>query len=245
MSRSNDVWHSATLVADPSARNLGKEWLTQQMYHNMHEPLALLPAMKNEDEFVQFEFQASDERDDLFTCMDRIQFTWPGTVQMFRRLVETNMKAVNFPNYVVEEMTSNTRLFHTITPKGAFVNLLQGHFVEADRFIMVMRQVEHDETYLCHPLQKQQHDMSWTEVRQVSPTHILLRSVGRVSHIFRPATGFLSVDEFAALRSVDVTGIQDDQKDEYVRREMTRRWYAGFLPSRKRFMDLMHQSAIS
>ncbi|RHY69839.1 hypothetical protein DYB34_011803, partial [Aphanomyces astaci] len=143
--------HSATLVADPSARNLGKEWLTQQMYHNMHEPLALLPAVKNEDEFVQFEFQASDERDDLFT----------------------------------------------------------------------------------------------TEVRQVSPTHILLRSVGRVSHIFRPATGFLSVDEFAALRSVDVTGIQDDQKDEYVRREMTRRWYAGFLPSRKRFMDLMHQSAIS
>ncbi|RHY59840.1 hypothetical protein DYB38_002064 [Aphanomyces astaci] len=67
---------------------------------NIPEPLALLPAVKNEDEFVQFEFQASDERDDLFTCMDRIQFTWPGTIQMFRRLVETNMKAVNFPHYV-------------------------------------------------------------------------------------------------------------------------------------------------
>ncbi|ETV78787.1 hypothetical protein, variant [Aphanomyces astaci] len=163
MPRSN-AWRSATLVADPRARNLGKEWLTQQMYHNMHEPLALLPAVRNEEEFFQFDFQASDEHDDSFTWMERVQFTWPGTVQMFRRLVETNMKAVNFPNCdetVEEEKTSNTRLFHTITPKGIFMNLLQGHFVEADRFIMVMRQIEHDETYICHPLQKQQHDLSW------------------------------------------------------------------------------------
>ncbi|RHY54776.1 hypothetical protein DYB34_000590 [Aphanomyces astaci] len=96
MSRSN-AWHSATLVADPSARNLGKEWLTQQMYHNMHEPLALLPAVKNDDEFYQFDLEASDE-DKSLVGLERIQFTWPGTVQMFRRLVETNMKAVNFPN---------------------------------------------------------------------------------------------------------------------------------------------------
>ncbi|ETV78786.1 hypothetical protein H257_07617 [Aphanomyces astaci] len=245
MPRSN-AWRSATLVADPRARNLGKEWLTQQMYHNMHEPLALLPAVRNEEEFFQFDFQASDEHDDSFTWMERVQFTWPGTVQMFRRLVETNMKAVNFPNCdetVEEEKTSNTRLFHTITPKGIFMNLLQGHFVEADRFIMVMRQIEHDETYICHPLQKQQHDLSWTEVRQVSPTHILLRSVDRVSHIFRPATGFLSVDELAALGGIDVTGMEDDQKDAHVRREIIRRSYAGFLFWRQRFMDLMHQSA--
>ncbi|RHY93497.1 hypothetical protein DYB35_007492 [Aphanomyces astaci] len=104
MSRVN-AWHSATLVADPSARNLGKEWLTQQMYHNIHEPFALLPAVRNEDEFVQDDFQASDEHDDSFTWMQRVQFTWPGTMQMFRRVVETNMQAVNFPNYV--ETASN------------------------------------------------------------------------------------------------------------------------------------------
>ncbi|RQM21500.1 hypothetical protein B5M09_008248 [Aphanomyces astaci] len=105
MSRSNDAWHSATLVADPRARNLGKEWLTQQMYHNIHEPFALLPAVRNEDEFVQYDFQASDEHDDSFTWMQRVQFTWPGTMQMFRRVVETNMQAVNFPNFV--ETASN------------------------------------------------------------------------------------------------------------------------------------------
>ncbi|RHZ33105.1 hypothetical protein DYB37_008605 [Aphanomyces astaci] len=104
MSRVN-AWHSATLVADPSARNLGKEWLTQQMYHNIQEPFALLPAVRNEDEFVQDDFQASDEHDDSFTWMQRVQFTWPGTMQMFRRVVETNMQAVNFPNYV--ETASN------------------------------------------------------------------------------------------------------------------------------------------
>ncbi|RHZ15397.1 hypothetical protein DYB26_015966 [Aphanomyces astaci] len=147
MSRSN-AWHSATLVADPSARNLGKEWLTQQMYHNMHEPFALFPVVSYDEDFYQFDFQASDEHGDHFTCMDRI-----------------------------------------------------------------------------------------------SPTHILLRLVSHVSHLFRPATGFVSVDEFAALRGIDVTGIEDGQKDEYVRREMIRREHASFLPWRQRFMDLMHQSA--
>ncbi|RHY96764.1 hypothetical protein DYB31_015560 [Aphanomyces astaci] len=214
MSRSNE-WRSATLVADPMAQNLGKEWLTQQMYHNMHEPLALLPAVRNDEEFYQFDLEASDE-DKSFVGLERIQFTWPGT---------------------------DTRLFHKTTPKGTFVNLLQGHFVEADRFIMVMRQVEHDEKYICHPLQKQQHDLLWTEVRQVSPTHILLRLVGRVSHIFRPATGFMSVDELAALVGIDVTGIEDDQKDAHVRREIIRQSYAWFLSWQQRFMDLMHQSA--
>ncbi|RLO06592.1 hypothetical protein DYB28_001876 [Aphanomyces astaci] len=227
MSRSNDAWHSATLAADPSARNLGKEWLTQHMYHNIHEPFTLLPAASYDDDFFKFDIQASDDGDPI-TGMDRMQFSWPGTV--------------------VEETTPNTRLFHTITPKGIFVNSLQGHFVEANRFIMVMRQVEHDEAHLCDPLHKQQHTMSWcvrtsTEVRQVSPTHILLRVVSHVSHIFRPGGGFVSVDEFAALRGVDVTGIQDDQKDAYVRRELIRRENSDFVPWVQRFMGLMHQSA--
>ncbi|RHY91264.1 hypothetical protein DYB35_003439 [Aphanomyces astaci] len=227
MSRSNHAWHSATLAANPSARNLGKEWLTQHMYHNIHEPFMLLPAASYHDDFFKFDIQASDDSDPI-TGVERMQFSWPGTV--------------------VEETTPNTRLFRTITPKGIFVNSLQGHFVEANRFIVVMRQVEHDEAHLCDPLHKQQHNMSWcvrtsTEVRQVSPTHILLRVVSHVSHIFRPGGGFVSVDEFAALRGVDVSGIQDDQKDAYVRRELIRRENSDFVPWVQGFMGLMHQSA--
>ncbi|ETV67947.1 hypothetical protein H257_15927 [Aphanomyces astaci] len=242
MSRSN-VWHSATLVADARARNLGKEWLTQQLYHNIHEPFTLLPAVSYDEEFFQFDFQASDQP---FTCMERMQYTWPGTVQMFRRLVESNMQAVIFHNHVVEEKTANTRLFHTTSRKGSFINWLQGHFVEANRFILVMCQVEHDEAHVCDPVQKQQHYMSWTEVRQVSPTHILLRFVSHISHLFRANDGFVSVDEIAAVRGIDITGIQDeDHKVAYVRREVFRRGKADLLPWRQHFMDLMHQTAIN
>ncbi|ETV78775.1 hypothetical protein H257_07607 [Aphanomyces astaci] len=245
MSRSN-AWHSATLVADPRARNLGKKWLTQQMYHNMHEPFALFPVVGDDEDFYQFDFQASDELDNPFTWIERIQFTWPGTVQMFRRLIETNMKAVHISNHVEtveEEVTANTRLIHTTSLNGKFVNLLQGHFVEADRLVKVMCQVEHDEAYVCHPLQKQQHVMTWTEVRQISPTHILLRFVNRVSPMFRPATGFVSVDEFAALSGIDVTGVEDHLKVEYVQREMIPQAHARYLTWRQGAMALMHQSA--
>ncbi|RQM28929.1 hypothetical protein B5M09_007331 [Aphanomyces astaci] len=204
--------------ADPSARNLAKEWLTQQMYHNMHEAFALLPAVSYDDDFFQFDIQASHENDDPFTLTEQLQFTWPGTV--------------------VEEKTSNTRMFHTITPEGIFVNSLERYFVEANRFVVVMRQVEHDEAHLCDTLHKQRHGMSWcvlrsevvvdgrlsfsvpcrTEVRQVSPTHILMRIVSHSSHFFRPGGGLVSVDELSALWGIDMTGIEDDGlKDEYMR----------------------------
>ncbi|RLO12971.1 hypothetical protein DYB28_004936 [Aphanomyces astaci] len=220
-------------MADPRARNLAKEWLTQQMYHNMHEPLALLPAMSYDDEdCFHIDVRMSDDVDP-FRRLGTTQYMCPGTVHMFRRLVESNMQSV------VEECTGNTRLLHTTTSKGIFVNSLQGHFIEADRFIMVMRQVEHDEVHVCHPQHKQRHLR--TEVRQVSPSHISVRVVSHASHLFRPATGFLSVDELAALRGIDVTDVDDGLKDEYVRRQLIQREYAEFLPWRQRLIDLMHR----
>ncbi|ETV78799.1 hypothetical protein H257_07629 [Aphanomyces astaci] len=245
MSRSN-AWHSATLVADPRARNLAKEWLTQQMYHNMREPLALLPAVRNDEEFFQFDLEASDE-DESFVGLERIQCILPGTLASFRRFMESNsMREVMFkePQKAVEECTANTRLFCTTTADGAFVNSLQGHFVEADRFIVVFRQVEHDEAHACHPLLRQRHYRSWIEVRQVSPTHILMRLVSHVSRSFRAHDGFVSSDELAALGGIDVTGIEDDdQKDEYVRRELIRLGNAYFVPWRQRFTSLMQASS--
>ncbi|RHZ08080.1 hypothetical protein DYB31_011970 [Aphanomyces astaci] len=208
MSRSN-AWHSATLVADPRARNLAKEWLTQQMYHSMREPLALLPGLRSDEEFFQFDLEASDEDE----------------------------------SFAVEECTANTRLFCTTPANGAFINSLQGHFVEADRFIVVVRQVEHDEAHACHPMLTQRHYRSWIEVRQVSPTHILMRFVGFFSRSFRAHEGVVSSDELAALGGIDVTGIEDDdQKDEYIRRELIRLEYADFVPWRQRFTSAMQAS---
>ncbi|RHZ00442.1 hypothetical protein DYB37_010886 [Aphanomyces astaci] len=235
MSRSN-AWHSATLVADPRARNLAKEWLTQQMYHNMREPLALLPALRSDEEFFQFDLEASDE-DESFVGLHRKQCILPGTLASFRRFVQSNMREA------VEECTANTRLFCTTTADGAFVNSLQGHFVEADRFIVVVRQVEHDEAHACHPMLTQRHYRSWIEVRQVSPTHILMRFVGFFSRSFRAHEGVVSSDELAALGGIDVTGIEDDdQKEEYVRRELIRLENADFVPWRQRFTSAMQAS---
>ncbi|ETV78085.1 hypothetical protein H257_08293 [Aphanomyces astaci] len=134
----SDAWQNATLAVDPSARNLGKEWLTQQMNHNMHEAFVLLPTVRLDEDFVHVDMQMTDD----------------GTVQMFRRVVESNMRVVIYYYNPIEmaKMTSNTRLFHTTTSEGIFVNTLQGHFAEANRFVaMVMCQVEHDQAYVCQP----------------------------------------------------------------------------------------------
>ncbi|RHY45654.1 hypothetical protein DYB38_013028 [Aphanomyces astaci] len=103
MSRSN-AWYCATLAAEPRARTLGKEWLTQQLYHNMHEPFASFPAVSYDNEFFHIDVQSWDDDDPPFMYMERMQYSLPGTVHMFRRLVESKMQAVLFPNDV--EMAS-------------------------------------------------------------------------------------------------------------------------------------------
>ncbi|RQM31215.1 hypothetical protein B5M09_012621 [Aphanomyces astaci] len=99
MSRSNS-WYCATLAAEPSARTLGKEWLTQQLYHNMHKPFASFPAVSYGDECFHIDVQSWDDDDPPFMYMERMQHSLPGTVHMFRRLVESKMQAVLFPNDV-------------------------------------------------------------------------------------------------------------------------------------------------
>ncbi|ETV78715.1 hypothetical protein H257_07561 [Aphanomyces astaci] len=244
VSRSN-TWPSATLVADPRTRNLGKEWLTQQMYHNIHEPFALLPAVRLDDEFFEFDFQSPDEHDDPFTFLERLQCILPGTLSSFRRFFETKVRDVLFedPHEVTEEVVANTRLFCTTTADGDFINTLQGQFVEADRLVLVFRQVEDDEVHSCHFTLRQRSYRSWMEVRQVSPTHILMRLVSHSSRLFRAYEGFISCDEVAALWGINVTGIVDDvQKEAYVRRELIRLGNAHFLVWRRRFTALMQAS---
>ncbi|RHZ02846.1 hypothetical protein DYB35_013471 [Aphanomyces astaci] len=188
----------------------------------MHEPLALLPAVRSDDELYQLDMQAPDDHESI-TFLERMQCTLPGTM--------------------VEERTNNTRLLHTNTPDGAFVNSLQGHFHEADRFIVVIRQVEHDEVHVCGPVLRQRHYRSWMEVRQVSPTHIIMRTVGHLSRVFRARDGFVSTTELAVLRGIDLTGIQDDQKDAYVWREFIRRGNAHFVSWRRRLTALMQEAS--
>ncbi|RLO12165.1 hypothetical protein DYB28_011725 [Aphanomyces astaci] len=122
------------------------------MYHNTRQALALLPAMTCDDEFFQFDLQASDDHDDLF--MERIQI----------------------------------------------------------------------------------------EVRQVSPTHILMREVSQVSNAFRAHGGFVSMAELAVLAGIDVTGIDDDDKDAYVLREFVRRGNDDLVPWRQWFTGMLQAS---
>ncbi|RHZ21545.1 hypothetical protein DYB37_013820 [Aphanomyces astaci] len=207
----------------------------------MHEPFALFPVVGDDEDFYQFDFQASVEHDDPFTFVERLQCKLPGTLASFRRVEESHRMR---DTIVTDEVVANTRLFCTTTADGEFINTLQGDFVEADRSVMVLRYVEDDEAHACYPMLRQQHFRSWTEVRQVSPTHILMRTVCQLSRSFRAYDGFVSADELAVLRGIDVTGIEDDdQKDEYVRRELIRWKHAQFLSWRQRFTALLQESS--
>ncbi|KAF0685804.1 hypothetical protein As57867_022256, partial [Aphanomyces stellatus] len=71
------MWQPATLLAQPEARKLGKEWLTQRMYHHTDEALhRSFPAdVSIDQEYAHYDTTVSD--DGSITCFEAVQNIWP------------------------------------------------------------------------------------------------------------------------------------------------------------------------
>ncbi|KAF0714558.1 hypothetical protein As57867_003804, partial [Aphanomyces stellatus] len=220
------MWQPATLLAQPEARKLGKEWLTQRMYHHTDEALhRSFPAdVSIDQEYAHYDTTVSD--DGSITCFEAVQNIWPSTMDTYRAFLNDHLHMVLFrdPSNLAMEHVSNTKLFNKLTPKGTLVNFLQGYFVEANRVVVVLRQIEADEAVGTPAYKQQAHFMAWLEARQLSPTQVVTRLVTRQSQHFRPnEEGFFSLDEQAEFWEVDLGGASD--KMEAMREAISRQGY--------------------
>ncbi|RHY29349.1 hypothetical protein DYB32_005216 [Aphanomyces invadans] len=79
-------------------------------------------------------------------------------------------------------------------------------------------------------------------VKQLTPTHIVMRYLSHMSHYFRANEGFVSVDEVASLRNIHLTGVADHLKKAHVRRELIRLERAGYLVWQTKILNLLQAS---
>ncbi|KAF0697900.1 Aste57867_11432 [Aphanomyces stellatus] len=219
-------WHPATLLAQPEARKLGKEWLTQRMYHHTDEVLhRYFPANATLD--GDSEQWAHFHVDSSMTFHGVMQDVWPCSMDTFRTFLRHHSHVYHFyyPADITTEETPNTKLFYKLNPSGTLLNFLQGTFVEADRVVVVLRQIEDDENQVEAPCPRFQfHCVAWIEIRPASATETLTRVVVQQSQHFHPTGGgFLTADEQAALWGVTLEnehGLSENDKLEALGRRL-------------------------
>ncbi|KAF0692636.1 Aste57867_16301 [Aphanomyces stellatus] len=176
------------LLASAESRSWAKQWLTQQLYHNTDRAFASFPLACGTDDIIQWDARFNDS-------------VHHGT-EMYQAVLNAPLKAVvamkrrklhwKYPplEQMDVEVDGNTTLYRNLNEKKHYWNLLEGHFYEADRCIVVFRRVQDDETYSsagCY----EHHVMQWLEMRQITPNQTLVRLVG-VRMVMAPYCDYVS-----------------------------------------------------
>ncbi|CAK4748572.1 unnamed protein product [Aphanomyces euteiches] len=230
-------WHTATLLGHPQARKLCKEWLTQQLYHNINNCFEVFSCTRMNEEFYGIDVDVFDEG---LKCTEMMQQIWPGTMPSCKHFFQHHTASLIFldPTRISTETTENTRLYRKITDEGVFFNILQGNFVEADRFVVVLRQIENDEEFNSEPY-RQRHNMTWLDIRPLSETHVVFSAVSQSSQFFREGQGFVILGEQARTWNIDLTGVPNEKKLDYFRSQHIHQEYKGYSEWRQRIQQVI------
>ncbi|CAK4073659.1 unnamed protein product [Aphanomyces euteiches] len=233
------IFHYVTLCADPDSRTMAKEWLAQQMYHNTDRAFANIPQI----------LLPNDEVDEIcfldpyvkFGSYSYDVFPYPlkTVVAEFRH--HTNSIWQFDETSLKHETIHNTTLYQTVTKRNNYFTVLVGVFHEADRCVLVVRHIHDDETFPSAGL-TQRHDMEWIDLRRLSESETIARSVSHSSQPFN-SDGLFSVDQVAKMSNIELPpGLLSEQaKWDAFNKELLVRQKSSSGAAHRRVIDVMAQ----
>ncbi|KAF0719748.1 Aste57867_820 [Aphanomyces stellatus] len=187
------TWRHTTLLAHPTSRELGKAWITEQMYHNTDRMLQ------------QYQFRNVDAPHELYD-IDVVANSDSGAYEYIHRrqfdidlpasLLMTMYRDIICSLLVIDhqrpvhtrgppEESGHTRL-HCMSTAHETVRLLTGEFHEARRSVFVAQQIQTDELDTPWTGGVQRNRSIWTEVHSISPTKSRLRTLYFYSQLVAP-----------------------------------------------------------
>ncbi|KAF0683683.1 Aste57867_24245 [Aphanomyces stellatus] len=216
-------WRHVTLLADPRARRLGKEWITQQLYHNtnrilqQHLPRSLSP----EDDYASVDVTFSGEFIHTTLCRQVVMTaSRDEVVDLYRsHLIGVVMADLVTSAHVqtLSETTHNTVLHKRVTASGEYLGFLGGEFHEPnDRSIFVVQQIVDDEAHV-HSL-RQRNRMYWVDVRSWGDKAIV-QYVAVSTQCFMGGRYF-SLDEEAVHLGLDLSQCPEEMKETKMERHI-------------------------
>ncbi|KAH9112483.1 hypothetical protein AeMF1_013188 [Aphanomyces euteiches] len=136
--------YNVTLMANGAARLHAKQWLVQQLYHNTSQIFHNFPVTDASDEFTQIRAECSGP---WVHIVERTQVLFPYPLEDIKRffLHPQSQEIICLTDEIDVERDGNTVLAHGRFNDAVGWHLLQGHFFEADRFVVVHRHIYDDE----------------------------------------------------------------------------------------------------
>ncbi|KAH9162238.1 hypothetical protein LEN26_001022 [Aphanomyces euteiches] len=220
-------WRNFSLMANPESRRQGKEWIVQQMYYNadyMFEQYKF-PSMDSE-EVIDLDLQISANADFGYLGVFRSLEVMSISLEDFVSIVKNTIFSIQFfvldytPDMplAIHEVDGRTIQLAIATPRKEFVNILFGEFHTEDRTVVVMQQIQQDET--CQPVNhRQRNRMSWYDVRRLPGNRIKRRLL--VLDLPVESEDFpVDLDQDARDHGLTLSGVPDHLKESRLARQM-------------------------
>ncbi|KAF0692637.1 Aste57867_16302 [Aphanomyces stellatus] len=177
------------LLASAESRSRAKQWLTQQLYHNTDRAFASFPTDVGTDDFVHCEYRFNQSQlhgSEMYQAMFNAPLKAVVAMQQ-RKLHWTRLDLGEFD----VERDGNTTLYRDVNEKEHYWNLLEGHFYEADRCVIVYRRIQDDEAYSSRGCYEH-HALQWMDIRQINPKQTLVRFFS-LRTVMRPIDGWFPI----------------------------------------------------
>ncbi|KAH9194660.1 hypothetical protein AeNC1_003358 [Aphanomyces euteiches] len=182
------TWRNTTLLGDPTSRQLGKQWIMEQMFHNTDRV------------FQMYQFPAMDRAHDLygleavptpnggFQYIHRRQFDLGHPLDMLLQLYKDTVYRFMTPdavyhNNVAAEESNDTTLRTLHNSNGEVMHLLTRAFSSGQRSVFVGQEIL-DDDLLPITKPKQRSRMIWFDIVPLSPTKCRLRCLYIYSNFF-------------------------------------------------------------
>ncbi|KAF0687050.1 Aste57867_21189 [Aphanomyces stellatus] len=185
------TWRHVSLPRDPTTRRLAKDWITQQMLHNMERMFQRheFPAWdvhESIDSEASFDFHDDAE----YTAVLRRDYTHTLPLKDVVDFVHATLPIqCHIPHYdarlpLVEDFIEGaTRHVVVVTSANECANVLFGESLTPDRYVTVVQQIQDDERYPVGSAHRQRNRMIWSETRKMQDGTFRDRILVLMSHL--------------------------------------------------------------
>ncbi|RHY03143.1 hypothetical protein DYB25_011212 [Aphanomyces astaci] len=241
------TWRDVTLLSHPRSRQLGKQWITQHMYHNANrifQQQECPPAYYN---IIDNSWDIDFSSGECYYIVERGHVDWNMSLANVQSMFRNHMCSMftidafcPLTTNTLAEASDNTVLHQLVasgesSPVTQYVNLLGAEFNEShDRSVVVVTQIQDDEMAA--------HSATSLPQRSRMTCHRTRgRYVSIVSQQFTTRGGFVSMADEAREWGFDLSQVPPwEQEQLFVR--LHRQRHEGLRASRQRwYSDLITQ----
>ncbi|KAF0704606.1 Aste57867_7306 [Aphanomyces stellatus] len=207
------TWRHVSLPNDPTTRRLAKEWITQQMLHNMDVMFHRhgFPAWDSNDVIDDADVSCEFGNDVGYTMVIKRDYkTATLSLADYRTYIHSTFRMqYTMPNYaadmpLLEDSIDGETRQVVVVSSNELTNVVFREVMTTDRYVFIVQQIQDDQRFSVEStICQQRNRMFWCDNRTLADGAIRFRFLGCLSHPLKPCQGLESEPAVDSLLEAD------------------------------------------